>query len=191
MAPACLTQATVDGEVRVGQTSGEQTAEHVLRLIDRGLDRSVRIAGLILGDRADAEDAVQEAAMRAWRSAASLRDLDGAQAWLDRILVNVCRDRLRRRNRVRFVPLDGLVDAHVDRDPFRAALDRDETLRAINVLDADQRVVVVLHYWADLTLAAVAERTGWPIGTVKTRLHQALERMRRGAADTGAREIAR
>jgi RNA polymerase sigma-70 factor (ECF subfamily) len=46
------------------------------------------------------------------------------------------------------------------------------------VLDGDERAVVVLHYWADLPLTAVAERLGWPSGTVKTRLHRSLEKMR-------------
>ena len=45
-------------------------------------------------------------------------------------------------------------------------------------LSDDERVVLVLHFWADLTLADVAARTGWPLGTVKSRLHRALEAMR-------------
>ena len=45
-------------------------------------------------------------------------------------------------------------------------------------LDADQRIVVVLHYWAGLTLEAIAERLDRPAGTVKSRLHHALVRMR-------------
>ena len=164
-------------------------AEHLLALIDRGLDRSVRLAGLILADRAEAEDAVQEAAIRAWRSAEFLRRQEDAQAWLDRILVNICRDRLRRRARIRFVELVEEPAGPVVRDPFRDALDRDEMLCALDTLDADQRVVVVLHYWADLTLAAIAERTGWPVGTVKSRLHQALERLRRRLAEAAALEV--
>lgn len=49
-------------------------------------------------------------------------------------------------------------------------------------LDADQRIVVVLHYWGGLTLEGIADRLGWPVGTVKSRLHHALRRMR-GALD--------
>ena len=45
-------------------------------------------------------------------------------------------------------------------------------------LTPDEREVVVLHFWADLTLESVAERLGNPVGTVKSRLHRALERMR-------------
>jgi RNA polymerase sigma-70 factor (ECF subfamily) len=51
-------------------------------------------------------------------------------------------------------------------------------------LNTDERVVLVLHYWADLTLDAVAERLGWPVGTVKSRLHHGLREIRR-ALDAG------
>jgi RNA polymerase sigma factor (sigma-70 family) len=51
-------------------------------------------------------------------------------------------------------------------------------LRTIGCLDADERAVVVLRYWADLPLAEIASRLGWRLGTVKSRLHRALEKMR-------------
>ncbi len=153
------------------------TEERFLHLAGSELDRAYRLAGFILGDAADAEDATQDALVRAWRSIGSVRDPDGFRPWFDRILVNVCRDRLRRRQRVRFTPLAGMDDLVSARDPFGAVLDRDEVLARLKLLNPDERVVVVLHYWADLTLVAVAERLGWPIGTVKSRLHRALDRM--------------
>ena len=148
-----------------------------IQLAANELDRAYRLAGLLLRDSAEAEDATHEALLRAWRNRASVRDPRGFQAWFDRILVNVCRDRLRRSARVRFVALEGAAGATVSGDPFGSVLDRDDALRAMNVLDDDERVVVVLHYWADLTLAAIAERLGLPPGTVKSRLHRALNRM--------------
>lgn len=161
------------------------TDERFLSVAGSELDRAYRLAGLLLGDAQDAEDATQDALIRAWRSYASLRDPDGFRPWFDRILVNVCRDRLRRRRRVRFVPLDGPTGLVQAGDPFRELLDRDEALARLAALDADERIVVVLHYWADLTLVAVAERLGWPVGTVKSRLHRALDAMARSAGGRG------
>ena len=150
---------------------------HILASGRAGVDRRFRLAGLLLGNAADAEDATQEAMLRAWRSAASLRDLSRVDAWLDGILVNVCRDRLRRRKVVRFVAIaDEMTGPAIDQ--FEAVLDRDEVVRAMRDLDSDQRIVVVLHYWGGLTLEGIAERLGWPLGTVKSRLHHALGRMR-------------
>lgn len=157
-------------------------------LAERELDRSYRLAGLILGSAAEAEDAVGDALERAWREAHLLRDASRFQAWFDRILVNACRDRLRRRRSVTFVSLEA-AGAPLAADPFRLVDDEDALVRAIEVLPADERIVVILHFWADLTLESAAERLRWPVGTVKSRLHRALERLRRsGAAAQGGSE---
>jgi RNA polymerase sigma-70 factor (ECF subfamily) len=165
-------------EDSLANEGGAAAADRFLRLANGELDRAYRLAGLLLGDQHEAEDAAQDALLRAWRSAASLRDPAGFQAWFDRILVNVCRDRLRRRGRVRLITIDDALSASADRDPFRTIFDRDEVLRAMGSLDDDHRIVIVLHYWADLTLEGVADRVGWPVGTVKSRLHRGLMTMR-------------
>ncbi len=149
------------------------------------LDRAYRLAGLLLADATEAEDAVQDALVVAWRSFGTLRETDKFGAWFDRILVNGCRDRLRRRNVVRFIPMSAGIDP-VGRDPFQAFLERDVLLTGLTGLTADERIVVVLRYWADLPLEAIAERLHWPLGTVKSRLHRGLERLRGVlAADPG------
>ena len=181
---ASLTSWTWEGIL--ADPASTATEDRFLRLAGGELDRAYRLAGLLLGDARDAEDATQDALVRAWRSISSLRDPDGFRAWFDRILVNVCRDRLRRRRLVRFVPLEGSGDSAETRDPFAALLDRDEALGHLRVLDPDERIVVVLHYWADLTLVAVGERLGWPLGTVKSRLHRALQKMAAAEGDSGA-----
>jgi RNA polymerase sigma-70 factor (sigma-E family) len=148
-----------------------------LELVSPRLDRAYRLAGLLLGNAGEAEEAVQDTLAGAWRSLDGLRDEERFGAWFDRMLVNGCRDRLRRRKVVRFVPIDGAPDP-VLADPFAAVLERDAVLRQLAVLDADERAIVVLHYWADLRLEDVANRLGIPVGTVKSRLHRALDRMR-------------
>lgn len=103
--------------------------------------------------------------------------MDKFGAWFDRILVNGCRDRLRRRNVVRFIPMDAGIDS-VGGDPFQTFLERDSLLAGLARLTPDERIVVVLRFWADLPLDAIADRLGWPLGTVKSRLHRALQRLR-------------
>jgi RNA polymerase sigma factor (sigma-70 family) len=139
---------------------------------DAYLDRALGLAWYILGDTHEAEDATQEAMARAWKARRSLRQLEAFDAWIDRILVNTCRERLRRKRVVREVafPPDAEPEA-VDR--FGALFARDSVGRALGSLSLDQRTVVVLRYWRDFSLEQIAERLGWPLGTVKSRLHYA------------------
>jgi RNA polymerase sigma-70 factor (ECF subfamily) len=170
-------------------SSPQEVEERFGRLVSGSLDRAYRLAGLILGNAADAEDVTHDAAVRAWQSLGSLREPAAFEAWFDRIVVNACRDRLRRSRRVRFVALRPDDDRPMA-DPFQAIIERDEGLRAIRCLEPDERAVVVLHYWADLPLTEIATRLGWPVGTVKTRLHRALVAMRSEQRAQGVEKVA-
>ena len=141
------------------------------------LTRAYRLAGYLLADAAEAQDAIQEASVRAWRGRAKLREQEKFHSWFNQILVNVCRTRLRQRSRYRTVDVDE-VDLEVA-DPFRAALARDAIGRALSSLGTELRMVVILRYWGDLSLAEIADRLGIPIGTVKSRHHSALQTLRR------------
>lgn len=165
-------------EARLRIEPAAERSARFSKLAAAELDRAYRLAGLVLMNASEAEDAVGDALERAWQRFGQLRDPSTFRAWFDRILVNVCRDRLRRRRRVRFIPLEPGPGRIEPADPFRHIVDRDEVLRSVRELPDDERLVVVLHYWADLTLEGVAARTGAPLGTVKSRLHRALERMR-------------
>lgn len=148
------------------------------RRSDAYLGRALSLACYILGDADEAEDATQDAMSRAWRARRSLRQLDSFDAWLDRILVNACRDRIRRqRRRVQEIAMTG-GDEPEARDSFGALMARDAVGRALQTLTVDQRTVVVLRYWRDFTLEHIAERLGWPLGTVKSRLHYGLATLR-------------
>jgi RNA polymerase sigma-70 factor, ECF subfamily len=159
-------------------------------LIDRQLDGAYRLAAVILGDALEAEDAVHDAAVHAWSRFVSLRDPDRFDAWFGRILVNECRDRLRRRKRVAIVDLGALGRLVEERsraaDPATGSEERDEVSRALARLEPEHQVVLVLRYWLDLPVDAIAERLGIPAGTVKSRLHNAGRRLRQVLED-GAR----
>jgi RNA polymerase sigma-70 factor (ECF subfamily) len=157
-------------------------------LSDAALRRTYVLAGYLLGNASDAEDATQEAMARAWRARGTLRDTASFDAWLDRILVNTCRDRLRRRRVVQIVDLEASLEIE-GHDPFRDFLARDELEAALEVLTADQRVVVVLRFWQDLSLEQISERLDWPLGTVKSRLHHAVAAMRKRLERDAGHEI--
>lgn len=148
----------------------------VVGLVTGRVADAYRLARAILLDDAEAEDAVQEASVAAWRRRDTLRDPARFEAWFDRILVNQCRDQLRRRKRA--------VPVAAPRIGFDPAGPRPETGadgdldRAIDALDADHRIVVLLRYWQDRTVDDIADRVGIPAGTVKSRLHHALRSMR-------------
>ena len=147
------------------------------RRSDAYLARALALAYYILADAHEAEDATQDAMARAWKARRSLRRVESFEAWIDRIVVNSCRERVRRRRSIREIslPLDAEPEAI---DGFGALLARDSVGRALAALSVDQRTVVVLRYWRDLSLDQIAERLGWPLGTVKSRLHYGLAALR-------------
>jgi len=159
------------------------------RLSGRGLDRCYSLAGYLLGNAAEAEDATQEAMARAWRARGTLKDAAAFDGWLDRVLVNTCMDRMRRRKLIRFVEIEEGEEV-ADRDPFREMLAQDELGRALLVLTPEQRAVIVLRFWRDLPIEEIAARLDCPAGTVKSRLHAAIAALR-SQMDLDAREVQR
>jgi RNA polymerase sigma-70 factor (ECF subfamily) len=142
-----------------------------------------RLARAILLDDGEAEDAVQEAALAAWRRFGSLREPASFDAWFDRILVNQCRDQLRRRKRAVKVaaPPVGFEPAGAG-VPVATEWDGDLE-QALAGLDAEHRTVIVLRYWQDRTIEDIAARLGIPAGTVKSRLHHAMRSLRTSLGD--------
>ncbi len=163
----------------------------IARRIELELDQSFSLARAILGDEGEAEDAVQDACLAAWQRATSLRDPDRFGAWFGRILVNGCRDRLRRRQRqqVRAIALQAEWAGEAggpDPAAWMAGSNRDLDA-AFDRLDADHRIVVLLRFWQDLGLDEIADRLGLPLGTVKSRLHYALRTLRMDLEATDGR----
>jgi RNA polymerase sigma-70 factor (ECF subfamily) len=141
------------------------------------LPGAYRLAGYMMADASEAQDAVQDASVRAWRAWGQLREKDKFHSWFNQILVNVCRSRLRRQGKRRTSDIE---NAELEAgDPFRASLARDAVGRALSALSTELRMVVVLRYWGDLSLAEIAERLNIPIGTVKSRHHAAMQTLRR------------
>ncbi|MGA2837105.1 MAG: RNA polymerase sigma factor [Acidimicrobiales bacterium] len=149
--------------------------EDIEAWLEEGYVTSFRTACLILGNRADAEEAVQEAFLRAWRFRTSLAPGSDVRPWLYRVVVNTCNSKLRseiphRDRRTGDGDLDGLSAAG---DGSAQVEQSGDIVRALQSLPLHLRVVVVLRYYADLTEREIATAIGRRPGTVKSRLHEA------------------
>jgi RNA polymerase sigma-70 factor (ECF subfamily) len=180
-------QAAPAGSDEAGNDMADPTAESLAWrrqrmeaftfLDDARLLQSYRLATLILRDRDEAADATQEAIVRAWSSWGTLRDRSRFDAWFDRILVNICRNRMRHARTIHVVALDDSFQLPAA-DAHGATIARLALEPAFARLSPDQRIVVVLRFWRDLSVDDIAERLGVPPGTVKSRLHYALKTLR-------------
>lgn len=132
--------------------------------------RLYRTALLYLGSETAAVDAVDEAVYKGFLARKKLRQPEFFTTWLTRILINVCNTELRRRKRETAV--DVLPETAVeefDALPLRQAVEK---------LPEEIRVVIILRYFSELTLAETAEALGLPVGTVSTRQRKGLSLLR-------------
>lgn len=148
------------------------------QLVDLSGDRCYAIAYRILRDVERAKDAVQQAFLLAWRELPRLREPERFEVWLYRLLVNACFEEARRHRRwttrVRVLPLEGPAAP----DQIVSVDDRDALERAFQRISPEHRAVFVMHHYAGLPLAAIAEVVGVPVGTVKSRLHNSIRNLR-------------
>jgi RNA polymerase sigma-70 factor (ECF subfamily) len=170
-----------DDPVTAGPAGESAQAAAFRRLAEQHLRSSHRLATAILGDAIAAEDAVHDAFERAWRTWSSLREVELFEAWFRRILVNVCRDSLRRRQRWPSHSLTDEMPLYAP-DRFDAVLDRDELARGLARLRPDEQILLALRFTEDLKVDDIAAALVIPSGTVMSRLHHAIRRLREAMA---------
>jgi RNA polymerase sigma-70 factor, ECF subfamily len=157
----------------------EGDVEAYARLVDRHYDRCARIAVRIVGNREDAEEALQDAFLRAFNALGDYEERERFSSWLTRIVVNQCRTVLARTRRREAMFLD--VDP---RDLTHAATrpEGDEGWadleRALAQLPVAQREAIVLRYADDLTYEEMARITGAGESALKMRVQRAFARLR-------------
>ncbi|MGI8607931.1 MAG: RNA polymerase sigma factor [Candidatus Dormibacteria bacterium] len=135
----------------------------------------LRTARLIVRDPDLAEDVCQETFLKSWRRIGSLQDEDPA-GWLNRIAANEAISAWRRRNRLQALRERLGLEADGNRD-IRLE-ERLDLGRALDRIRVEERAVIVLHYYQDLSVEATALALGIPLDTAKSRLKAALRRLR-------------
>jgi RNA polymerase sigma-70 factor, ECF subfamily len=163
------------GEVQLAM-SGDHDA--FAALVSAATNRLYALACLILRDGDRAEDATQDAFVRAWRELPRLRDADRFDAWLRRLVVNACYDETRRIRRRAEVSLVAIGERAAVVDSASALAETDRVERAFRRLPLDQRTVLALQHYLDLSHVEIAETLDIPLGTVKSRLRYGVAAMR-------------
>ena len=161
---------------------GDESA--LASLYDRWCDRVNSLAVHLLRDARDAEDIVEETFWQAWRSAARYDAARGTVgAWLLTITRSRALDRIRaKRRRPEDTTLDDVPETAAPGENAADAVVSDETGRIVRAamaeLPAEQRQALELAYFNGLSQSEIAEKTGQPLGTIKTRMRLAMNKLR-------------
>ena len=162
-------------------------------LVDRYRDRAYTLSSRILGDPASAEEAVQDAFLKAYRGISTFRGDAAFGTWFYRIVYNCCLTRTRRIAPARISLEEAESEEPVSDEP--AADEQMETRELAELIDRilgklppQWRSVVTLYYIDELRYEEIAEILGVPLGTVKTHLFRARSRMKKLAHQTVGEE---
>lgn len=167
-----------DRALLAAHVDGDPDAFGALVLLHR--DRLWAVALRTLADREEAADALQDALLSAYRSAATFRGDARVTTWLHRVVVNACLDRVRRRQARPTVPLperDGVADPVDRRDVLAERETAMEVEAAMAALPVDQRVAILLVDVHGLPVEQAAAVLGVPTGTVKSRCSRGRARL--------------
>lgn len=167
-----------DADLIAAVLSGD--AESFGELLHRYRDTCTRFAVRMLGSRADADDVLQLAFIRAFRGLRGCRDPHRFGGWLYQIVVNECRTfaARRRRREERFVTDTEVIDRAVARDEAATNEVSDRIERALDSLPLDQREAFLLKYVEELSYEEISEITGVGVSALKMRVKRACDGLR-------------
>ncbi len=153
---------------------GDESAFELL--LEPLLDQGYRLACTLLHDHSAAEDAVQEAALRAWQKVAQLHEGSEMRPWFLAIVANQCRTLTRSRwwSVARGETPEGAIQS-----PDDALLEGLELRKALRSMDEAKRLVLVLHWYLDLPLEEIAAVTGTSVHAAESRLLRATQELKR------------
>jgi RNA polymerase sigma-70 factor, ECF subfamily len=172
-----LSEATLVANARKGDLAA------YAELVRMHQDTAFRVAYLITGSAADAEEAAQDGFLKAHAALDRFDERRPFRPWLLRIVANDARNRRRARGRrdkvfLRLVEGSSGGAAQPPDDPFSIAESRSDLLRAVARLRVEEQLVVIAKFFAGLTDEELSLALDVPVGTVKSRLSRALARLR-------------
>lgn len=166
-------------------TNGEvPTAEVLVRTFNDLRDELISTLYYVLGNRDDACDAAQDAFVKCWNARAQLHEIQNLRAWIFRVCFNTAKDMQRSAWHRRSRPLKAEQYTMAAHDPPPSeVVERKEVFErlreAIHVLRQEEKEVFLLRQNGDLTYEQIAEMRGCPVGTIKTQMRSALEKLRK------------
>ncbi len=131
----------------------------------------LRLAYSIIREQHEAEDAVQESIVSAWRKLDSLKNEEAFKTWMMRIVINTCRSIQRKRKR--YILKDSVELPLLQEDSAR-----DELWESVCALEEKLRLPIVLHYYEGFAIEEIARIERRPVGTIATRMSRARKIMR-------------
>lgn len=147
--------------------------EAFARLIHKYKYSMFRVAKSIVNVQEDAEDIVGEAIIKAYTKIYTLKRNEIFKSWLLKIVINESYQFIRKNSKVTFLE-EGDLNNHTYEDTYKDQ----ELLNAINKLEENQRIVTILFYYEDMSLNDISKLIDIPVGTVKSRLSRAKEKLR-------------
>jgi len=169
--------ASVPSLLELARSGDTDAFDQVIRT---HLEMVFRLSLAILGDEADARDAVQETFVSAWRNISRLRDLSRFEPWLRQICANACRTVIRQRRRRRL--LEPRLGAYVSSGGGTPDLD---LTMAFERLGVDKRFLLARHYLFGASIEELATELGIATGTVKSRLFAARRALAKALEEQG------
>jgi len=163
-------------------------SEDLVRVFNEVRGELVSTLYFVLGNQDDAQDAAQEAFLKCWRTQASLAKVQNLRAWIFRVGLNAAKDLQRNAWRRRSRPLSPTIDAAKPNEasPLENAEEMEALARlreALMTLRPEEQAVFLLRQNADLTYEEIADLRRSPVGTVKTQMRAALQKLRRVLKD--------
>jgi RNA polymerase sigma-70 factor (ECF subfamily) len=177
--------AKLVGRPTLGAAEAVSAGEVLVRAFTELRDDLISTLWFLVGNREDARDMAQEAFLRCWRHQDSLPDVRNLRAWIFRIGLNAARDLRRSAWRRRVRPFVGDETMLIDEDgtPPGQEMEDAETLvrvrQALMDLRPEEQEVFLLRQNGELTYEQIAEMYNRPVGTVKTQMRSALQKLRK------------